>query len=276
MANSQVDCGGVSAIWKAQTYEAPRQAVGPVGFRVRGFRGLKFESLFVLGSWQPAGSWHSWCTKVGAEGSALRWWLELSAAISQVRVAAWLPNAAVEGAVDGSPVTVRRRPAIAELTPLATASSTYQGRGAQRMVDADYDTEWFAAKGEQEAWVMFELLEETIVDSVAWTWWAKSMGDKWQLSSRREKSGSWTERSNSKSMPSVSEFNGEVHVSGWQEPTRWIRLQMQNGHLDPWNFGVFFGIRSFTIWGVDEAAVSGASDLWKEGAPAARTKVLCM
>ena len=206
---------------------------------------------------------------MGSSGAALRWWLDFSDTISQVRIAAWLPNAAVEGSVDGSPVTVRRRPAVVPLTSTcqATASSEYQARGAERMIDADYDTEWFAAKGEQEAWIIMELPEEAAVESVAWTWWAQSMADEWSLSSRRQATGPWTERSSSKSSPKpTSNFNAEVHVSGWQEPSRYIRLQMQKGHQDPWNFGVFFGIRSFSIWGRDESAPSGASDLWQEGA----------
>ena len=96
--------------------------------------------------------------QVGASGAALRWWVQFNAAVSQVRISAWLPNVAIEGHVDGSPVSVRRRPAVLPLTSiLATASSAYQGRGPERMIDSDYDTEWFAGKGEQEAWILLEL-----------------------------------------------------------------------------------------------------------------------
>ena len=212
---------------------------------------------------------HNKLPQVSAQGAALRWSLDFSAAISAVRMSAWLPNAALEGSVDGSPVAVRRRPAVVALTAScrATASSKYQGRGPERMIDADYDTEWFAAKGEQEAWVIFELTEEAAVDSLGWTWWAKSMADDWVLSSRRLSTDPWTERSSSKSLDKpASYFNAEVRLPGWQEPSRWIRLQMQNGHQDPWNFGVFFGIRSFTVFGRDESATTGAADLWEEGA----------
>ena len=206
--------------------------------------------------------------QVGASGAALRWWVQFNAAVSQVRISAWLPNAAIEGHVDGSPVSVRRRPAVLPLTSiLATASSAYQGRGPERMIDSDYDTEWFAGKGEQEAWILLELPEEATIDSVSWTWWAQSAADEWVLSSRRYLTGPWAERSSSETISQPTKFNSEVKVNGWQEPSKWIRLQMQKGHQDPWNFGVFFGIRSFTILGRDEAASAGGSDLWREDGP---------
>eukprot|EP00439_Symbiodinium_sp_Y106_P053571 s601_g7.t1 len=211
-------------------------------------------------------TWQSHTYEVGASGAALRWWLDFNAAVSQVRISAWLPNAAIEGHVDGSPVTVRRRPAVLPLTSIsATASSAYQGRGPERMIDSDYDTEWFAGKGEQEAWILLEFPEEATIDSVAWTWWAQSVADEWILSSRRYLTDPWAERSSSQTISQPTKFNTEVKVSGWKEPSKWIRLQMKKGHQDPWNFGVFFGIRSFTILGRDEAASAGASDLWWEG-----------
>lgn len=212
--------------------------------------------------------WQSKTYEVGASGAALRWWVQFNAAVSQVRISAWLPNAAIEGHVDGSPVSVRRRPAVLPLTSiLATASSAYQGRGPERMIDSDYDTEWFAGKGEQEAWILLELPEEATIDSVSWTWWAQSAADEWVLSSRRYLTGPWAERSSSETISQPTKFNSEVKVNGWQEPSKWIRLQMQKGHQDPWNFGVFFGIRSFTILGRDEAASAGGSDLWREDGP---------
>ncbi len=37
---------------------------------------------------------------------------------------------------------------------------------------------------------------------------------------------------------------------------------MSKGHLDPWNFGVLFGLRSFAVLGRNSAATAGTSSAW--------------
>ena len=52
---------------------------------------------------------------------------------------AWLPSAAVEGHVDGSPVVARRRPPLAPLGAKASSSSAFVGRGVERVLDDDQE-----------------------------------------------------------------------------------------------------------------------------------------
>ena len=44
-----------------------------------------------------------------------------------------------------------------------------------------------------------------------------------------------------------------------------LRLTMSKGHLDPWNFGVLFGLRSFAVLGRNDAATAGTSSAWDPG-----------
>ncbi|CAK9106766.1 unnamed protein product [Durusdinium trenchii] len=198
---------------------------------------------------------------------AQRWRFRFSAAVpAAVLVSAWLPNALVEGHVDGSPIVSRRRPPLARLAATATASSAFPGRGPERLLDDDSETEWFAAKGKTSAWIQLDFGCDKKITSVAWTWWAKSMADEWLLESKSTGDETWTLRRSSVRdgvSAAPSDFNAEAELEGWpEEPSRWVRLTMQKGHLDPWNFGVFFGLRSFTATGRDDFAADGARAAW--------------
>eukprot|EP00913_Durusdinium_trenchii_P018452 g17335.t1 len=90
------------------------------------------------------------------------------------------------------------------------------------------------------------------ITSVAWTWWAKSMADEWLLESKSTGDETWTLRRSSVRdgvSAAPSDFNAEAELEG-------------KGHLDPWNFGVFFGLRSFTATGRDDFAADGARAAW--------------
>lgn len=200
-------------------------------------------------------------------GFALRWHVTFQSPVaSKLRISAWLPSAAVEGHVDGSPVAARHRPGLARLPSSCRASSSFPGRGPERLLDDDRETEWFAAKGEKDsAWIMLDLEGDRVISSVSWVWWAKSMADEWTLESRADDEEAWTLRSSHESdPPSDVSFNAEVSVKGWKAPSRWLRLTMRKGHLDPWNFGVHFGLRSFVVLGRDDASTAGAEEAWRK------------
>ena len=197
------------------------------------------------------------------DGFAVRWHVIFQSPVTKLRISTWLPSAAVEGHVDGSPVVARQRPHISRLPAICSASSSFPGRGAERLLDDDSETEWFAAKGESSAWILVDLEGDRVITSVSWTWWAKSMADEWALESRGDGEEAWTHRSSHQDIRAAGEFNAAVSVEGWKAPSRWIRLSMAKGHLDPWNFGVFFGLRSFTVLGRDDAATAGTRAAWK-------------
>ncbi|CAK9025073.1 Uncharacterized protein SCF082_LOCUS16909 [Durusdinium trenchii] len=92
------------------------------------------------------------------------------------------------------------------------------------------------------------------------------MADEWLLESKSTGDETWTLRRSSVRdgvSAAPSDFNAEAELEGWpEEPSRWVRLTMQKGHLDPWNFGVFFGLRSFTATGRDDFAADGARAAW--------------
>eukprot|EP00929_Paragymnodinium_shiwhaense_P090623 TRINITY_DN50799_c0_g1_i1.p1 TRINITY_DN50799_c0_g1~~TRINITY_DN50799_c0_g1_i1.p1 ORF type:complete len:945 (-),score=68.65 TRINITY_DN50799_c0_g1_i1:42-2876(-) len=203
---------------------------------------------------------------VSGRGAALRWKIHLHDPVDTVALAMWLPGAAVEGTVDGSPVTSRHRPEISTLSLncQVTASSYSQGRTPNRLVDGDGETEWFAGKGETQAWIELDLKGERVVSEVRLQWWAASIADDWQLLSRgSDPSEGWTQRASSRSTKRPHEnFNAWQKMAGWSEQCRYIRLEMNKGHKDPWGFGVNFGIRSFDVLGRDAAATAGTSELW--------------
>eukprot|EP00434_Breviolum_minutum_P030426 symbB.v1.2.026909.t2/scaffold2726.1/size72210/7 len=191
-------------------------------------------------------------------GMAFRWHVMFHSPVRQLQISAWLPSAAVEGQVDGSPVVARHRKEMARLVASYTASSSFPGKGPERLLDDDTETEWFAGKGEQDAWILLDLEGERVITSISWIWWAKS-ADEWILESRKQESEPWLRRSSNTEVIASSDFNGEVLVKGWDTPTRWLRLTMSKGHLDPWNFGVLFGLRSFAVLGRNDAATAGTS-----------------
>lgn len=190
-----------------------------------------------------------------SHGRVLRWSWRFDSPPKLLQLSAWLPAAAVEGHVDGSPVTSRRRPAIGPLDASCEASSSYVGRGCERLLDGDHETEWFAGKGQQTAWVVLDLGADREIREVSWSFWAKSAD--WILESRPD-GGSWTQRDAQQGM---NDFNGRVELKGWKAASRWLRLSLRNGHLDPWNFGVYFGLRSFVVIGHDETS-QGAGAAW--------------
>ena len=111
--------------------------------------------------------WHLECGGVTAEwetktfqlmqGIAFRWHVMFHTPVRQLQISAWLPSAAVEGQVDGSPVVARHRKEMARLVASYTASSSFPGKGPERLLDDDTETEWFAGKGEQDAWILLDL-----------------------------------------------------------------------------------------------------------------------
>ena len=90
-------------------------------------------------------------------GMAFRWHVMFHSPVRQLQISAWLPSAAVEGQVDGSPVVARHRKEMARLVASYTASSSFPGKGPERLLDDDTETEWFAGKGEQDAWILLDL-----------------------------------------------------------------------------------------------------------------------
>ncbi|CAK0858733.1 unnamed protein product [Prorocentrum cordatum] len=189
--------------------------------------------------------------EAGPHGAALRWHVAAASGAAVLSLAAWLPGAAVEGVVDGSPITARRRPQVSTLSTggSAKASSFFDGRGPERMLDGDGETEWFAAKGTQEAWVEIDLGGARVVSAVQWQWWAASFADEWTLESRADAAADWTQEytSGAPGARSMESFNPWVRLPALSGPVRHLRLSMCKGHLDPWSFGVFFGIRTLEL-----------------------------
>lgn len=205
---------------------------------------------------------------VGPEGAALRWRLRSAVAPKSVHLSMMLPGAAVEGAVDGSPITSRHRPALSTFTAVCKASSSFPDKGPHRVADGDGESEWFAGKGEEEAWITLDLGAERNIQKIDFQWWAASFADEWKLESRGDDSTSWVERVNSDTAPRRTEnFNPWVHLSGWSGTARYLRLSMSKGHKDPWGFGVNFGLRSFDVVGWDEAEAAGPGEIWGGTSP---------
>eukprot|EP00927_Polykrikos_kofoidii_P053862 TRINITY_DN48399_c0_g1_i1.p1 TRINITY_DN48399_c0_g1~~TRINITY_DN48399_c0_g1_i1.p1 ORF type:complete len:984 (-),score=122.34 TRINITY_DN48399_c0_g1_i1:131-3082(-) len=227
----------------------------------------------VGGAGSTKADWRVSAVDLGRRGAALRWHLHLdqatAATVASVQVAMWLPSVAVEGSVDGSPVAARRRPptSILSIGKHAVASGSSDGKGPDRLVDGNADTEWFASKNAREAWITIDLAGERIVTGVQFQWWGVSSADTWKLESRSvvsSKPHRWVERatSNTASGPPSSEMNVWVRLSGWNESCRFLRLSMSDGHQDPWGFGVRFGLRTFDVVGKDAAPSADTCDLW--------------
>ena len=49
--------------------------------------------------------------------------------------------------------------------------------------------------------------------------------------------------------PGEGEYNAWSVVPGWDEVTRVVRLELEEGRLDPWGKGKYFGIRQVVVKG---------------------------
>ena len=44
-------------------------------------------------------------------------------------------------------------------------------------------------------------------------------------------------------------YNGWSKLDGWDEETRFIRINLENGSLGPWGMNKYFGIRQIIVLG---------------------------
>lgn len=146
----------------------------------------------------------------------------------------------IEGKIDDM-----RLNAAEVLSHACPVRSSEAGR-AENITDGT-DSEWWTPQ--ETAWLEIDLGRPSCVWEVSVQWWGISVSDNFRILSSVDGSG-FTERRTQADAGAVSEYcNGWTKVLGWDETTTCVRLELADGHLDPWDKGMLFGIRQVLIKG---------------------------
>lgn len=100
------------------------------------------------------------------------------------------------------------------------------------------------------AWVEVDLLHLYTVSEVRVQWWGLSVSRRYKVLAgdggpleevRRERDAELS--------PGEEEYNAWSVVPGWDKVSRVLRLELEEGRLDPWGKGKYFGIRQLIVIG---------------------------
>ena len=117
---------------------------------------------------------------------------------------------------------------------------------AQNVVDGTA-SEWWTS--DETAWLEIDLQELCFITQLRVQWWGESTSDTFRVLSSGDGADFTEQRTHSDAGPLSDAYNGWVAVPGWETQTSRVRLELSNGHLDPWGMNKLFGIRQILISG---------------------------
>ncbi|CAJ1393759.1 unnamed protein product [Effrenium voratum] len=130
---------------------------------------------------------------------------------------------------------------------------------AKNVVDGT-DSEWFPEEAEPQ-WLDIDLQTLSQVHQVRVKWWG-DYGKKSSLKvlSQEASPAAWVERGR---RSCDADFNGWTELKGWKEPTRLVRLELDNPCPDCFGLKKSYGIRRVEVLGshLEGGLSTGASDL---------------
>lgn len=111
-------------------------------------------------------------------------------------------------------------------------------------------SEWWT--GDETAWLEIDLQEAYYVSGFRVQWWGVSKSDTFRVLSTVDSKDNCVfnvQRTQSDATAVSSRYNGWTDVPGWDDITARIRLELADGHKDPWGKNKLFGIRQVVIFG---------------------------
>mmetsp|Transcript_37473 Transcript_37473/g.73723 ORF Transcript_37473/g.73723 Transcript_37473/m.73723 type:complete len:471 (+) Transcript_37473:512-1924(+) len=135
------------------------------------------------------------------------------------------------------------------------------GKTCTNLVDL-IDTEWWTTA--ESAWVQIDLGEKCFIKQLKIRWWAWSVSESYKVLSSVD-GQKFQERCTHKNATKSpkgpfdkqpgggvpnGECNGLSELPGWKDATRYVRLELSKGHIDPWGNNRPLGMRNFDIIGL--------------------------
>lgn len=92
------------------------------------------------------------------------------------------------------------------------------------------------------------------IQSIRIHWWGISVAKKYKLSSSVDGQTWSDELTQSQAVRDGQQYNGFHNLPGWQRSTRFVRVTLEQGTLDPWGLNKRFGLRQFEVTGSLDAS----------------------
>eukprot|EP00927_Polykrikos_kofoidii_P079516 TRINITY_DN76297_c0_g1_i1.p1 TRINITY_DN76297_c0_g1~~TRINITY_DN76297_c0_g1_i1.p1 ORF type:complete len:846 (+),score=99.59 TRINITY_DN76297_c0_g1_i1:57-2540(+) len=109
------------------------------------------------------------------------------------------------------------------------------------------DSEWWTSS--ETAWFEIDLGQVCTVNQVRLKWWGCSTSDAFKLLSSEDGAEFIEQRTQADGSGISEPYNGWTDLPGWDAPTKCVRVELAEGHLDPWGQGKLFGIRQVLVMG---------------------------
>lgn len=116
----------------------------------------------------------------------------------------------------------------------------------QNIVDGT-GSEWWTDK--EAAWIEIDLEESCYVTGIQIQWWGTSVSKKYTLYAAHKDEPFREVLQNTDENESPVGYNSWSKLGGWKAKTSKVKLILNDGSLDPWGLGKWFGIRQVIIYG---------------------------
>jgi hypothetical protein len=108
-------------------------------------------------------------------------------------------------------------------------------------------SEWWTES--ESAWIEIDLGHICKVHKVDIQWWGTSISSSYTVLAGVVDDMLGQVRCQQDEMESPEGYNGWSKLPGWEEKTRFIRINLENGSLDPWGLKKYFGIIQVIVTG---------------------------
>lgn len=127
---------------------------------------------------------------------------------------------------------------------------------AKNLVDGT-DSEWWT--GQKSAWIEIDFEGECEIIRVKIKWWGISFSRSFTINASQDGNQFIPMKSKAEEEQSPRGYNEWSVFSGWEGRWRKLRIEMEDGQLDPWGKNKWFGIRQILVQGVNHGLVSSTN-----------------
>ena len=112
------------------------------------------------------------------------------------------------------------------------------------------ESEWWTSK--ENGWVEIDLGGDCAITSLRIQWWGTSVSKNYMVYATQKHGAYEIVRTNDDEIQSPEGYNSWSTLYGWEMKTARVKIVLNNGSLDPWGFGRWFGIRQILVSGKRE------------------------